>query len=66
MGGRGMIAAGDLWFTQRRWQMQISWSCSAGQTEEYGFCNQGVLRIPFEAEDFEERMMMRRSKRKVF
>jgi SAUR family protein len=33
--------------------------------EEYGFCNEGVLRIPYEAKDFEERMM-RRSNRKVF
>ncbi|KAE7999005.1 hypothetical protein FH972_003493 [Carpinus fangiana] len=33
--------------------------------EEYGFCNEGILRIPYEAKDFEERMMTR-SKTKVF
>lgn len=33
--------------------------------EEYGFCNEGVLRIPYEAKDFEE-WMLRRSKRNVF
>lgn len=33
--------------------------------EEYGFGNEGVLRIPYEAEDFEE-WMLRRSKRNVF
>ncbi|XP_050234679.1 auxin-responsive protein SAUR40-like [Mercurialis annua] len=27
--------------------------------EEYGFCNQGVLRIPYEAKDFEEWMIRR-------
>lgn len=32
--------------------------------EEYGFCNQGILRIPFEAKDFEE-WMIRGAKRKV-
>lgn len=34
--------------------------------EEYGFCNEGILRIPYEANAFEERILMRRSKRKVF
>lgn len=33
--------------------------------EEYGFCNEGVLRIPYEAKDFEE-WMLRRSKRSDF
>ncbi|XVF74253.1 hypothetical protein PTKIN_Ptkin13bG0095400 [Pterospermum kingtungense] len=32
--------------------------------EEYGFCNQGVLRILYEAKDFEE-WIMRRTKRKI-
>ncbi|XVF25266.1 hypothetical protein REPUB_Repub13aG0198400 [Reevesia pubescens] len=32
--------------------------------EEYGFCNEGILRIPYEAKDFEE-WIMRRSKRKI-
>ncbi|XVE88575.1 hypothetical protein DITRI_Ditri19aG0080300 [Diplodiscus trichospermus] len=32
--------------------------------EEYGFCNQGILRIPYEAKDFEE-WIMRRDKRKI-
>ncbi|KAJ7951455.1 Auxin-responsive protein [Quillaja saponaria] len=31
--------------------------------EEYGFCNEGILRIPFEAKEFEEWMIRRRSKR---
>ncbi|KAK9101600.1 hypothetical protein Scep_025030 [Stephania cephalantha] len=30
--------------------------------EEYGFCNQGVLRIPYEAKDFED-WMVRRARR---
>ncbi|XP_048428433.1 auxin-responsive protein SAUR40-like [Pyrus x bretschneideri] len=30
--------------------------------EEYGLCNDGVLRIPYEAKDFEEHWMIRRSK----
>ncbi|KAE8689892.1 hypothetical protein F3Y22_tig00110931pilonHSYRG00252 [Hibiscus syriacus] len=33
--------------------------------EEYGFCNEGVLRIRCEAKDFEE-WIMRRTKRKIF
>lgn len=33
--------------------------------EEYGFCNEGILRIPCGAKDFEERMT-KRSKPKVF
>ncbi|KDP40655.1 hypothetical protein JCGZ_24654 [Jatropha curcas] len=32
--------------------------------EEYGFCNEGVLRIPFEAKDFEE-WMIRRGKKTI-
>ena len=32
--------------------------------EEYGFCNEGILRIPYEAKDFEE-WIMRRAKRKI-
>ncbi|KAK8630007.1 hypothetical protein V6N13_078821 [Hibiscus sabdariffa] len=32
--------------------------------EEYGFCNKGVLRIRYEAKDFEERIM-RRAKRRI-
>ncbi|KAJ0006986.1 hypothetical protein Pint_29296 [Pistacia integerrima] len=31
--------------------------------EEYGFCNQGVLRIPYEAKEFED-WMIRRTNRK--
>lgn len=33
--------------------------------EEYGFCNEGVLRIPYEAEDFEEWMVGRGKKKRV-
>ncbi|KAH7547030.1 auxin-responsive protein SAUR41 [Ziziphus jujuba] len=33
--------------------------------EEYGFCNEGVLRIPYEATDFEE-WIVKRSSPKVF
>ncbi|WRX26647.1 Small auxin-up RNA - like 10 [Theobroma cacao] len=33
--------------------------------EEYGFCNQGILRIPYAAKDFEEWIMMRRAKQKI-
>ncbi|GLT56055.1 hypothetical protein SLA2020_291280 [Shorea laevis] len=32
--------------------------------EEYGFCNDGVLKIPHEAKDFEERIV-RRAKQKI-
>ncbi|XVF27122.1 hypothetical protein REPUB_Repub14bG0079400 [Reevesia pubescens] len=32
--------------------------------EEYGFCNEGILRIPYEAKDFEE-WIMRRAKQKI-
>ncbi|XWS16119.1 hypothetical protein CRYUN_Cryun34aG0058300 [Craigia yunnanensis] len=32
--------------------------------EEYGFCNEGILRIPYEAKDFEE-WIMRSAKRKI-
>ncbi|KAJ0075843.1 hypothetical protein Patl1_33789 [Pistacia atlantica] len=32
--------------------------------EEYGFCNQGILRIPYEAKEFED-WMIRRTNRKV-
>ncbi|KAG6665005.1 auxin-responsive protein SAUR71-like [Carya illinoinensis] len=34
--------------------------------EEYGFCNEGIMKIPYEANAFEDRILMRRSKRKVF
>ncbi|KAL6144424.1 PREDICTED: uncharacterized protein LOC101292332 [Fragaria vesca subsp. vesca] len=34
--------------------------------EEYGFCNDGVLRIPYEAKDFEEYWMIKKSKPKIF
>ena len=27
--------------------------------EEYGFCNQGIIKIPYEAKDFEEWMIKR-------
>jgi SAUR family protein len=33
--------------------------------EEYGFDNEGVLMIAYEAKDFEERMMITRAKGKV-
>ncbi|XVF86958.1 hypothetical protein PTKIN_Ptkin18bG0082200 [Pterospermum kingtungense] len=33
--------------------------------EEYGFCNEGVLRIPYEAKDFEEWVMIRRAYPKI-
>ncbi|KAL5755487.1 hypothetical protein ACOSQ2_020233 [Xanthoceras sorbifolium] len=34
--------------------------------DEYGFCHEGVLRIPYEAKEFEEWMMMiKRPKTKV-
>lgn len=33
-------------------------------SEEYGFCNQGVLRIPYEAKEFED-WMIRHANRKV-
>jgi SAUR family protein len=33
--------------------------------EEYGFDNEGILRIAYEAKDFEERMMITRAKGKV-
>ncbi|KAM1219178.1 hypothetical protein FF2_045697 [Malus domestica] len=34
--------------------------------EEYGFPNDGVLRIPYEAKDFEEYWMIKRSKPKIY
>ncbi|XP_048428423.1 auxin-responsive protein SAUR72-like [Pyrus x bretschneideri] len=34
--------------------------------EEYGFCNDGVLRIPYEAKDFENHWMIKRSKPKIY
>lgn len=34
--------------------------------EEYGFCNDGVLRIPYEAKDFEEYWMIKKSTPKIF
>ncbi|TQE08692.1 hypothetical protein C1H46_005676 [Malus baccata] len=34
--------------------------------EEYGFPNDGVLRIPYEAKDFEEYLMIKRSKPKIY
>ncbi|KAM2061243.1 hypothetical protein ACFX1T_046337 [Malus domestica] len=34
--------------------------------EEYGFCNESVLRIPYEAQDFEEHWMVKRSKAKIY
>lgn len=34
--------------------------------EEYDFCNDGVLRIPYEAKDFEEYWMIKRSKPKIY
>lgn len=33
--------------------------------EEYGFDNEGILRIAYEAKDYEERMMITRAKGKV-
>ena len=33
--------------------------------EEYGFCNEGVLRIPYEAKDFEEWVVERGKKTRV-
>ncbi|XWS18781.1 hypothetical protein CRYUN_Cryun32bG0074100 [Craigia yunnanensis] len=33
--------------------------------EEYGFCNEGILRIPYEAKHFEE-WIIRRARRKMF
>ncbi|KAL6335175.1 hypothetical protein AAG906_029403 [Vitis piasezkii] len=33
--------------------------------EEYGFCNEGVLRIPYEAKDFEKWMVVRAKKKTV-
>ncbi|XWS12197.1 hypothetical protein CRYUN_Cryun37aG0069300 [Craigia yunnanensis] len=33
--------------------------------EEYGFCNEGILRIPYEVKDF-EKWIMRSVKRKIF
>lgn len=33
--------------------------------EEYGFCNEGVLRIPYQAKDFED-WIVKRSRPKVF
>ncbi|TKY64223.1 Auxin-induced protein, ARG7 [Spatholobus suberectus] len=35
-----------------------------GSAEEYGFRNEGVLKIPFEAQDFEE-WLIRRSNEKI-
>ncbi|KAM1010860.1 hypothetical protein ACFX13_047024 [Malus domestica] len=34
--------------------------------EEYGFSNDGVLRIPYEASDFEEYWMIKSSKPKIY
>ncbi|CAN6573647.1 unnamed protein product [Malus baccata var. baccata] len=34
--------------------------------EEYDFCNDGVLRIPCEAKDFEEYWMTKTSKPKIY
>ncbi|KAB2613000.1 hypothetical protein D8674_035316 [Pyrus ussuriensis x Pyrus communis] len=34
--------------------------------EEYGFCNDSVLRIPYEAQDFEEYWMIKRSKARIY
>ncbi|KAM7471897.1 hypothetical protein LguiA_010080 [Lonicera macranthoides] len=32
--------------------------------EEYGFCNQGIIKIPYEAKDFEE-WMIKRAKQRI-
>ncbi|KAM1218247.1 hypothetical protein EV1_045044 [Malus domestica] len=34
--------------------------------EEYGFCNDGVLRIPYEARDFEEYWMIKMPKPNIY
>ncbi|CAN6707630.1 unnamed protein product [Malus baccata var. baccata] len=34
--------------------------------EEYGFYNDGVLRIPYEAKDFEKHWLIKRSKPKIY
>ncbi|KAL7101955.1 hypothetical protein ACP275_08G088600 [Erythranthe tilingii] len=34
--------------------------------EEYGFCNEGVLRIPYDAQAFEDWMNNTRAKHKIF
>ncbi|KAM1016871.1 hypothetical protein ACFX2I_046425 [Malus domestica] len=34
--------------------------------EEYGFCNDSILRIPYKALDFEEYWMIKRSKARIY